>query len=704
MADILNFPQQLMPPTWGAEQPMQEPQVIRAPLFDKPPKSFIDRATEWIADWCASSKEYVDRYIPDIQLALDDYHQRIGLREFRLGARWRSEINGRRDFESEEPEGYEWSDFLYPIAPAISTFQSNAYNSIFDGPEWLTIVSHPISTTVTEDRQFPTAYKVQTLLQDLLRDGRIHSSLAFALGRAALLPAVCAKVFWHKHLTVRRYLNMETKQYEYHEDIASEYPVVELIPLDLWLPDWMAKNDNIQRWTGIGHRVHRTYEEVLNSFNRGIYYLNKSEFKDRFQDGGGQLGEVETIDQSERATSVSSDTLNRLELWEWHGKVPSENGQWVECVATYATEIGVDSPRDGVLIRLTQEPVMDCGLRPFALFNWRNDPPGPFGMSLVDEVREIRYLLSQFLGRLQDHAAFSVTSGYQIRKNSPIWGELKNKKTIPPGSILPVSEVGHDIAEIPSPGGSMQPTVTMANTLQDLYQRVSTITETFQGISKNEKTATESHYLQQQSMAPFSSTLHRFARDFLEPLLNLSLELVVQHIVNAKDIMINDDTGTPVRATITKEELLDNKFRVVSVLTRKDNLSTSKIQVIQQLLQSLPQFQPILQQEGWVLSVAQLLKKMVELFNVDGGDRILRKVTDREQQMQQYIQQLEQMLGQVQQQMPQGPPQAQQGSPPQQTPQGPEGGPMGPSPDELNRQMQMVQEQARIENQGYGGM
>ncbi len=54
-------------------------------------------------------------------------------------------------------------------------------------------------------------------------------------------------------------------------DRIYDCPIVQIIPLNRMLLDWTATHNDVQRHSGIGHRVDKTYEHVLDQFQRGVY-------------------------------------------------------------------------------------------------------------------------------------------------------------------------------------------------------------------------------------------------------------------------------------------------------------------------------------------------------------------------------------------------------------------------------------------------
>ncbi|MFZ5866992.1 MAG: portal protein [Thermodesulfobacteriota bacterium] len=661
----------------------------------EPSRKFQDEAFSYVSQWCTASSEFVNRKVERWKLLEDLYHNRRDLNSW--AARQGSvSAENRTSLRRSAGSGHDrWqADIILSPSYIVDAWADRAYQAIFGGPDWLTVMPEHAAGVSEEDFQYPASYKLQELLLSKLAQGHIHVRLYEILQHLVLFGTVFAKVFWYSKDATRYRWDYETLEVIEEEDKVYDCPIVQVIPLDRILVDWTATHSDVQRHSGIGHRVDKTYEHVLEQFDRGVYNLNRVAFEDRWKDAPEAGADEGELLQDEDARTIETDTVKRLTVWEWHGRIPTEKGH-KECLCTIVTERGSSNPKEGIMVRLLEAPVLWCGLRPFLAAHY-TPLPGCFGMGAVESNLDLIHSISQFISQSQDNARLTANAQIIVRRGSSAARQISAEQDVVyPGKVWTVDDPA-DIMPFPPLNFPQHEVNNLINYLYGLLEKRTAVTEITLGVSGQTKTATEAHILQESGLSPFMTRTDLFSRSFLEPLGRLALAMLQQFLLDDQYIVVRDAAGRDVPLRVNASELQSGKYRVVATITRQESTRLAKAQSIERALPTLAQFQPVLAQEGVQISFSELLKRYLDLIGVDGADRVISRVdaTQAEQ------------LAQEGSPLPQGgliglnqrPGDLRSAEGPSRLVE--KGGPMGPQPTDANALAQLLQIQAQ---QAVGG-
>lgn len=764
-------PEQLAAQMLSNPTPMDVPTLppfieVAAP---PPDSAFQEIAKKYVSSFCRASRNFTKQKEPVWKLLKDLYENRIGLREWRYRVSqigYYASSKSRRNLP--EPKDWDndggWSDFVYTPSYFIDQYANNAYPQIFDGPEWLTVIAEELPPKRKEDplnpqmpammgmagpgmpspqqpgmmpmaspgmsqpgmapqgqemspsmadpsQTMPTAQKIQGLVVNRLGDGQVEQRMYEGLQSCATYGSVYAQIFPYQVKTTRYAEGTGTvpeypegQQIELEEEVAT-YPIVQVLALDKVLVDPLATHNDLQRWRGIGHLLDRTYDQIIADFESGLYNLNREEFETRFSTGEGRAMGVnsDSLDYDPDA-EIDPDVDTWLRVWVWYGRVPTPTG-FKECTCALVTEREIDDPTDGCMIRLTTAALFDTARpRPFCCAHFV-PRRGPYGMGLIEQNQDILYLISQLINQFQDNVRMTAVGAMQAVEGLPAWNYLTEKGTIHPLDLIPVATLNGELAPVKMPDFKAQEILAEIKWLHELLEK-RTMTDTYLGRAQP-KTATGSQIAQQQSSRPTVTITDLFARNFIQPMAQIALAILKETVLVEEVFTYRDANGQDVPLVITPEELREGKYRVVCTLTHQDQTRIARAQQIGELLQELPQIEQHLNMEGFKVSVAELMKRRIDLIGIDGSDRIISRIGTQEQMMMQQIQQLSmqnQQLMQALQQAQQQPQQVPEHShtstdtPPAQ-PQGGNGdvgpGPMGDEPTDANYLAQIYQEATR---------
>lgn len=584
-----------------------------------------DELFDYVTSWCKAAHDFVHRKVDRWKLLEDLYHNRRELNAW--GGAPVSSSQSRVGLGKRSTPGKDrWqADIVVSPSYIVDNWTDRAYQAIFNGPEWLTILPKGRQATVSDDIQFPTSYKLQELLLSRLEEGRIHTRIYEALQQLILYGTVYAKIFWYsKGVTRFQWFHQSLEVVENREKIY-DCPVVQVIPLDRMLLDWSATHNDVQRHSGIGHRVDKTYEYVVDQFEKGVYNFNRDEFDARWK----KAAQESVRSDSELAHDPDSDHLDgdeirKLTIWEWHGSVPTSDGP-KECVCTLITERGSDAPEDGILVRVTEGPVLWSGMRPFISAQY-TPLPGPLGMGAVESNLDLIHSISQFVSQSQDNARLTANSQLIVRRGSSAARQIStDSDVVYPGKVWTVDDPA-DIQPFPPLHFPQQEVNFLIEYLNDLLEKRTGITETTLGTIGGAKTATEAHILQQAGMASFGTRTDLFARSFLEPLGIIALSMLQQFLLDDQTIAVRNAAGKDVPLVVSAAEIQSEGYKVVATLTRQDASRIAKAQSIERVLPTLVRFQPVLAQEGIQISFSEMIKRYLELLGIDGTERVLTRL------------------------------------------------------------------------------
>lgn len=407
-----------------------------------PPVDFQEEAFRYVSRWCAASREFLQRKVERWKLLEDLYHNRRELASWSHRSGVTAAANRAGLIRRGDARERWQADIVLAPSYIVDTWADKAYQSIFSGPDWLTVVPDNPQGPSTEDLQFPTSYKLQELLLSRLAEGRIHVRMYEVLQHLVLYGTVFAKIFWYSKGVSRNRWNFDTLEVVEENEKIYDCPIAQVIPLDRMLVDWTATHSDVQRHTGIGHRVDKPYEHIVEQFERGVYNLNRQEFLQRWQDSpasGGIDGE-ELLHDSD-GEDLEADEIRRFTVWEWHGSVPSGTGR-KECLCTIVTERGAETPEHGVMVRLTDAPVLWCGLRPFLCAHY-TPLPGPLGAGAVESNLDLIHAISEFISQSQDNARLTANAQLIVRRGSSAARQISAENdAVYPGKVWTVDDPG----------------------------------------------------------------------------------------------------------------------------------------------------------------------------------------------------------------------------------------------------------------------
>jgi hypothetical protein len=650
-----------------------------------PSKKFQEEAFQYVSKWCKAAHDFVQRKVERWKLLEDLYHNRRELNSWAgssdLSAAQNRIALGKGRVSAKD----RWqADIVVSPSYIVDNWTDRAYQAVFNGPEWLTVIPETHRGSTSEDLQFPTSYKLQELLLTRLEEGRIHVRMYEALQHLVLYGSVYAKVFWYSK-GVKRY-RWDFHALEVVENLERIYdcPIVQIIPLDRMLLDWTATHNDVQRHSGIGHRVDKTYEHVLDQFQRGVYNLNRDQFIARWRNASAHsVTEGTELGHDEDSEGLEADEIRKLTVWEWHGLIPTSKGQR-ECVCAFVTDRGSDSPEDGVMVRLTDAPVLWSGLRPFVSAHF-TPMPGPLGMGAVESNLDLIHSISQFISQSQDNARLTANSQLIVRRGSSAARQISTEgDVVYPGKVWTVDDPG-DIQPFPSLHFPQQDVNFLIDYLNGLLEKRTSVSEVSLGTAGGAGSATEAHILQEAGMAPLSTRTDLFARNFLEPLGKIALSMLQQFLLEDQTITVRNSDGFDMPLVVSAEEIQSGRYKVVATMTRQDSTRIAKAQSIERVLPTLARFQPVLAQEGVQISFSEMIKRYLDLLGVDGVDRVVTRINPNPSK-----------------QSGAGVPQEQASYQPESDPVSTDfptrlvedGGPVGPEPTDANALAQLLQLQA----------
>lgn len=686
---MLQFPELPVQPSNTPSLPMKMPLSLALPSpvkrpAEAPPPSpaFIEVAKDYVSSFCKSSRAFMNDFKSQWELLEALYLSQIGIREWeewkKCGRMGYSGTYSRKDplsalLEAEgDAEAAAWqSNYIHSPGFIVDNFVDNSWSAIFNSSEYLVLINEsgdkqklppppplpPMPMPIPQgppgvsppmgmpppgapgmmpppmpppiESQFTTTKKLQTLLLEKLDSSFVHSRVYEALQSCVILGTVFAKVYWHSRSIPKHLWNIADfdASRETEDEIISEGPVIQLLPLDTVLPDQKALHSNVQQWRGIGHTVDRTYEDLQYNFDEGIFNINEKEFKARWgkdkNEGFGGGGETSPGLYKLASADIESDVQKWFTVWEWHGSIPFK-GEFVECCVSFVTTQGAEDPKSGVMVRLTTRPLLDVGTRPFVCAQF-NPRPACLGVGIIEREQDILYQMSQFIGQSQDNARATSNAMYQLDSSSPAWADLQaNNNKLKPGMVfrkLAGDEQGLTPVQLPS--FPSQEISNMVHFLSNVLERHTAITDTQQGMSQKPKTATESHILQQQGQVPMRSRTTLFAKSFLRPAFNIALAMLRQMVEAPQKVTMQVAGTGEVPAEITVDELKAGKYRVEPTITRQDASQIARAQSIERILPNLANLNPLLQAEGIKISFSELLKQYMELLGIEGVDRIV---------------------------------------------------------------------------------
>ena len=651
-----------------------------------PSPQILQKVQRYVEDWCRISVDYMTTKLPEIEehhklyrhkLKLPDLERERGHSSGLTTSYNRAGTTIADPAKTSSPR----SDYVHPVGNLVDSWVDNAYAAIFDGPEYLSVIVEDSDLPPEQRTEVDNlAYRIQQLLLSRLERGGFHSRINDLLRYVCWAGTAIPKAYWQP------------------DDVTGGYPVIELVPLECVLVDKLAANQDVERWSGVGHWVYRTYHQIRQGFEKGAYNLNQKEFWRRWQPQGGgsvlwdQNYHMTVGDQERHDYQETGET--KLKVWEFHGVVEIENGR-SECVVTIVTDQNSPYPSDGLMIRFHEGAVLPRWGRPFVDAHF-TQLPAALGLGQLERQKPTIHLLSQFIAQSQDATRFTSNPAITIdpADGAAVQYFEEEGNVFRPGMII-TSNTGKPISVVEMPRFDQAACNTTIARLEANLNQQATPADMTQVMGRGEKTATEISAIQNQVMTPTMTRIHLLAKS-IERLANICLEMIARFSSGDQTVWVQDSQGYSRPITVTAAELQHTRFKVVASITRQDSTRIAKAQSIERCLPTLANFQPLLQQEGVMINFAEILKKYLDLLGIEGAERIIRRLTPEQQQMMA----MQQMMAQQQLPPGQGPPTQLppgQGPPPMPSdappPMGENGGPMGPVPSDPNIMAQILQMQ-----------
>ncbi|MGC8659573.1 MAG: portal protein [Desulfomonilaceae bacterium] len=584
-------------------------------------------SVEYLRPWLKSSREFTKTRSARWKLLEDLYHNRRDLSSWNANENVSvnsCKLSGGADQSCSAVTNWQ-SDIILSPSYIVDTWADRAYQSIFSGPEWLTVIPEETFYSPATDDRYPTSFKLQELLVNRLAQGHVHARLYEALQSLCLFGTVLAKISWRWDPRASRRWDRNSLGIIEEQTERFDCPVMELIPLDRALIDWSATHSDVQRHSGTGHIVDKSREEIIEMFDRGVYNVNHEEFLQKWQTSYSSRNfESDHLTAPQDANGLSTPEPVRFWVWEWHGRIPGHTGNR-EIICAIVTEIGADSIDDGLIIRISDSPALWSGLRPFILAHY-TPTPGPFGVGAVETNLDLIHSISQFLSQSQDNARLTANAMLVARRGSSVTRSLSEEDDfVYPGKVWLVDDPD-DIRPFPAMGFPQAEVNALINYLNIMLEKRTSISDSSLGVSSRDKTATEAHILQESAMNTFATRADLFARTFVEPLGKLALSMIQQFLVDDQLIAVRDHSGLDVPLTVTTDEIQSGRYNVIATITRQDSTRVAKAQSIERALPTLAKFTPTLAEEGVRVSFSELIKRYLDLLGIDAVDRVFTRV------------------------------------------------------------------------------
>lgn len=660
---------------------------------DLPPKAsqkFQKNAMEFFSWWAGEAYQYSLEGRDQRNLIRDLYESRRPLDKWTHSGRWTR--NDEEAALAQQKRQYRRSNFVVNPTPIIQSLSNRAHRMIFasDNPFPVKVVD-PVDSV--EDAAFPTSDKLSQLLWQRLQQGRIETRVFETWQDGLCFGSMLGKWHWFTRSIPRR-LRTSSGRVATFEELAYECPIMETLDQDYFLADWEAKNNDVQRWQCVGNRIKMPVFRVHQRFKEGVFDLNFDEVRRRWPDafGSGSLEDGEQKGWRDLASYRTNNQMPGVMAWEGHGLIPDERGEFVEGTLTVLSDINAETPRDGVIVRLKVGTALDCGMRPYSVGHY-TPMPRAFGQSIIEPNLDIIYYLSNLVNLFIDCTRYSVNPvivGDPAFINALKAMKDQNGNVLFPGLLIPSSDPT-SVKTLKLEFNHANELLRLIEYLEHQLERRTGVSETTLGISQREKTATEAMTLSDAISTPLAIRTQLWARDFMEPGLNIALSMLQQFTQDSLTIMLRGADGMEQPVTIEADELRTGKYHVTAVLDRQDEMRLAKAQTLERILPTLAKVQPLLANEGFQISFQGVLKKYLELIGVDGIDRIITVMPPPPPMP----------LGPDGMPLPpgEGPPPGigPGGAPPPMLPPGgggplaENGGPMGPTPTDMNAMTQMLQ-------------
>ena len=137
------------PLSLGLDGPAMVPRFV-------PSKEFQEAAFKYISDWCKASCDFVAKKTDRWKLLEDLYHNRRDLNSWTAFGQLEPTENlaGLRKQSTSGKERWQ-ADIILAPSYLVDSWVDRAYQAIFGGPDWLSVLPESAPGRVNEDVRFP---------------------------------------------------------------------------------------------------------------------------------------------------------------------------------------------------------------------------------------------------------------------------------------------------------------------------------------------------------------------------------------------------------------------------------------------------------------------------------------------------------------------------------------------------------------------
>ncbi len=662
-----------------------------------PTRQQIKEVEQFLLPWLKASAEYVTSKLPKLKLCRDLFYNTRRLSEFDFKSSAKRLIDQQIGSRNKARDGWH-ADIPVSPAPWVGSIAQRLHSSIFAMEEYCQILPEPGNEASLEDEQFPTSKKIQGVILRQNQDMKVRVRAYQAVRDMVMLGTVVIKAEYYEKSVRRVFEDPVTGQRTEREDPVSQGTVLHPLDLARWLPDRDATTSDPQMWHGIGDRQLVSWDKIKGRFGKeqrpGPYNVNREKFFQRWKDGEEYDPNSDTrlnADSDQGATT--NQKRKYLMAWEYHGEIPFSDGTR-EVVATVLTGPNAgDDPSGGILVRLQLKPVLEIGLRPYAVCHFEPGDGAAFGAGIIELNLDLLYYLSHLVCLYID--AVRLTSIPMLKRRDGGGSMLASDQEgdiVYPGKIWRFTVDADDIQPFGLQAPDLRSLVNLIQYFERVLEKRTTVSDATRGLGQSKKTATEAASLMQASDVPLMVLKQNLNDCLLEPFSKFQLSYFKRRMLDDQEVWVKGSDGMDKPVVLTVQEIRSGRYRARWPMDDGSKARISKAQTIQQILPVLDQLERnLLLWENQKISRAGLVKELLRTLEINQIDEVLQQVDDQERTKRLRI--LMPNLFPPQPPPDQGP----SGGPP--SPAGippipknaPEGGPMGPEPGDLNQMAREVQ-------------
>lgn len=669
-------------------------------ILPQPTQKQIREAESFLLPWLKASAEYVSSKLPKLKLCRDLYYNTRRLSDFDYHSPAKELID--RHVGSREKAPDQWhADIPVSPAPWVGSIAQRLHSSVFAMEEYCQIVPEPGNEPSLEDEQFPTSKKIQSVILRQNQDMKVRVQAYQAIRDMVMLGTVVIKAEYYEKSIKRVFEDPVTASKSEKEEVVSQGTVLHPLDLARWLPDRDATTNDPQMWQGIGDRQLVSWDKIRGRFGNeahpGPYNVNRQKFFERWKEG--EEYDPNTDDRLNVDADTAAGTSKKrkyLMAWEYHGEIPFSDGTR-EVVATVLTgPNGGNDPSGGILVRLQLKPVLEIGLRPYAVGHFEPGDGAAFGAGIIELNLDLLYYLSHLVCLYID--AVRLTSIPMLKRRDGGGSMLNSDQDgdiVYPGKIWRFTVDADDIQPFGLQAPDLRSLVNLIQYFEKMLEKRTTVSDATRGLSQTRKTATEAAGLMQASDVPLVVLKQNLNDCLLEPFSKFQLCYFKRRMLDDQEVWVKGSDGMDKPVVLTVEEIRTGRYRARWPMDDGSKAKISKAQTIQQILPVLDQLeQNLLLWENQKISRAGLVKELLRTLEITQIDEVLQQVDEQErlERLQILMPDLFPPQPPPNQAPPQGPPP--EGGPPPIPADAPEGGPIRPDPNPMNDMARDVHQEA----------